>query len=407
MSLRLGLLFRLARRDLLHGWQAAGCLCIAVTVALLPLLLLYALKFGVVNNMISSLRDDPRVREIRLMRDTELTEAWFADLADDPRVAFLLPRARYLAGSVRLRGPDSRSMLDSRMIPSVTGDPYLAGGPAPAGLSEAVLTERAAIETGVRTGGTITFVILRTVGEQRESLRHEVTVVGTIPRDLLQTDDVFVAPELEGAIERWREGFAVPELGWESARAGTRLDAGARSIASFRLFARDVRDVPGLRDRLLQDGLDVETRASAVETALEIETGLTWIFFAISSLASAGFLLTLGLHLAASVVEKSRELSLLRLLGLSSAEISLMPSLQGMMIALTGSVAAALIALGLQPLINRGLEGLAGLSGRISEIAPHHLLVATLTATAAGAAAGCLAGYRAARLEPTKGLRHD
>ena len=262
MNLRFGKVFDLAQRDLLHGWQAAGCLAVAVTVALLPLLLLYALKFGVVNNLIDSLRNDPRVREIRLIRDLPLSQEWFDALRTDERVDFVLPRARYLAGSLRLRGAESRRPLDSRMIPTAKGDPYLANLPVPSGTAEVVLTTRAALELEVKTGDEITLLVQRIVENERERIKHPAVVVGIIPRDLLQTDDIFVSTELESAVERWREGFSVPDLGWEGVREDAATGDSARSYASFRLFARDVRDVPGLRDRLLEDGLDVETRAA-------------------------------------------------------------------------------------------------------------------------------------------------
>lgn len=406
-TLRFPLLFRLALRDLSHGWQATACLVVAVAVALTPLLLLYGLKFGVVTNLISSLREDPRVLEITLTRDQALSADWFAELGADPRVDFLLPRARYLASSVRMSSPNARSRLDVRMIPTAPGDPMLDGLDLPEAYGEIVLTERTKLEAKVEPGDSVTLDILRTVDDQRERVSLEVEVIGVIPRDRLQRDDIFVSTALESAIERWREGFAVPELDWPGAGEEERADAGARTYASFRLYANDVRDVPGLRDRLLRDGLVVETRAEDVEQALAIEAGLGWVFTAISTLSVIGFLLTFGLHLAASVVEKSRELSVLCLLGLRSREMSLMPSLQGAVIAILGSAIACVIARAAQPLLNETLDGLAGLTGEVSRLQPDHFAIAVGATVLAGALAGSAAGWRAARLEPSKGLRSD
>ena len=109
----------------------------------------------------------------------------------------------------------------------------------------------------------------------------------------------------------------------------------------------------------------------------------------------------------ASVVEKSYELSVLRLLGMSSAELSLFPSVQGMAISALGASFAVIIAMVSQPLVNSVLNGLAGLSGTISGLEPIHLIIAFVSTTLAGGISGCLAGYNAAMLEPTKGLRGD
>ncbi len=406
-GIRFATLFRLASRDLRHGWQSTACLIVAVAAALIPLLILYGLKLGIVTNLIDTLRLDPRIREIRLIRDQPLSPDWMEDLATDQRVGFLLPRARYLASSLRLRGPDARHLLDTRMIPSSKGDPFLAGLAIPVDLNQIVLTERVAIESGASTGDRVTLNILRIVGELRENQRHEMSVIGVLDRDVLQTNDVFLSPELESAIERWREGFAVPELGWEGAAGRTETDAAGRQFASFRLFARDVRDVPGLRDRLLADGLDVETRASEIERTLAIEAGLGWVFITVTLLSAVGFFVTLGLHLAANVVEKARELSVLRLLGMSSGELSVMPLLQGSMIAACGAIIACVIAGLAQPFVNEALSGLAGLEGDISRLNGIDFVAAVVATACAGGFAGSVAGMRAASLEPTQGLRHD
>ena len=400
-GVRIGTVFALARRDLAHGWQSTACLVVAVAVALIPLLLLYGLKFGVVNTLIDTLRSDPRILELRLVEDTELDQAWFDELQQDERVGFVLPRSRYLATSVRLRSPGARAILEPRMIPTAAGDPLLEGRSRPENWDQTVITERVQIESGLEVGDEVELIVMRIVGEDRQAVRHTVTVTDILPRDLLQTNDIFVVRGLEAAIERYREGFAVEELGWPAAADDRVADAGNRTFASFRLYARDIRDVPGLRDKLLAEGFDVETRAEEIETTLAIEQGLGWVFLVISTLAAAGFLLTLGLHLAAAVVEKARELALLRLLGLSGTELSLLPSVQGALIGFGGAAFACVLTGLSQPVVNHLLFGLAGLQGRVCELTMQHFAFAMLAASLAGAGAGSVAGYRSAKLEPT------
>lgn len=396
----------LAIRDLWHGWRSSLCLMLAVAVALLPILLLGGLGLGVVNNLIDRLRSDPRIAEIRLARDLQLAPEWFVTMAADERVAFLLPRSRYLAASVRMRGPDTRELLEPRLLPTAPGDPLLAGLPVPQGLNETVLTERLAIAAGAAAGDEVTLTVLRQVGDRRESQHLAVKVIGVLPRDLLQSDDIFVDRALETTVERWREGFAVPELDWPGAR-GEASDAPNRSFASFRLYARDIRDVPGLRDDLMRQGLDVSTRAEEIETALAVESGIGWVFSLVTVFSVLGFVLTLGLHLAAGVMEKARELSLLRLLGLQAESVALLPSLQGAMIAGSGAALAGLSAWAVQPLVNTRLAGLGGLEGPMMALQPQHLLWAAVLAVAAGALSGCAAGWRAGRMQVAEGLRHD
>ena len=408
MRLRPLLLIRVATKDLQHGWQSTSCLIVAVLVALLPLLLLYGLKYGIVSNLIENLNKDPRVREIRLNGDQELSKEWFEALANDERVGFILPRARYLAASARLGGPNSRRMLDSRIIPTNENDPYLQGKPPPKGLSQAVLTERAAVETGVEVGKSVTMVIGRIYNGEREVRRINLEVVGIVPRNILQTNDIFLSPELEQIVELWREGFAVPELGWPGLREESNLSTASKeTYSSFRLFAQDIRYVSYLRNLLLRDGLDIITRSSEIERTLAIESALGWVFLAVTTLSAAGFLLTLGLHLAASVVEKARELSVLRLLGFTTAEISLIPSIQGILIATVGSAVSCTVALMAQPIVNSHFEGLADLEGEVSRLDLTSIGITLVASALAGGIAGSFAGLKAANLEPTEGLRRD
>ncbi|WP_112313091.1 FtsX-like permease family protein [Pseudogemmobacter bohemicus] len=396
----------LALRDLLHGWPSTLCLVVAVAVALVPVLLLGGLSQGVVENTLSRLRSDPRILELKLANDQQIPQDWFDRLALDGRVGFLLPRARYLAASVRLRGEESRGIAEPRLIPTAPGDPLLAALPVPAGLSETVLTERIAQELEVGAGTEVEVIIQRQVGESREAARHKLKVLAVLPRDLMQSDDIFVDRAFETAVERWREGYAVPELGWEAV-PGRGLDAPARTFASFRLYARDIRDVPGLRDGLMAEGFDVTTRAEEIEAALALEAGIGWVFSVIGSFTVLGFALTLGLHLAAAAMEKAREISLLRLMGFGTGSVAALPSLQGAMIALAGAVLAAGGVLAAQPFVNHALAGIGGLQGEIMALTPLLAALAVLIACGAGMLSGCVAGWRIARMQIAEGLRHD
>jgi putative ABC transport system permease protein len=408
MQVRWVQILSLAYRDLTHGWATTLCFSVAVAAALLPLLILFGLKYGVVNNLIDTLRNDPNVREIRLVRDTELSLSWFETIGARSDVRFLLPKGNFLASSVRMRAPDGRRLLDTRVVPTAANDPLISGLEVPTGAGQILLTERVAIEGEIEVGDDVELIIQRTVGEVREAVRHTLRVTGIVPRDRLQTDDIFVAPMLEDAIETWRQGFAVVGLDWPARDGSSTLVRPEReSFSSFRLYANDVRDVPELRDVLLRDGLDVRTRAEEVIRVLLIERALSLVFFAITVLGAAGFLLTLGLHLVASVADKARELAILRLLGLTSAEVSLMPSIQGMAIAGCGAVLACSFAALSQPVVNTLFSGLGGLEGRVSFLAPSHFALAIIVTVLAGGAAGSIAGLRAATIEPRRGLRHD
>lgn len=399
MTLRMVTLGQLALRDLWHGWQSSLCLVIATTAAMTPILILFGLYFGVVANLISSLTDDPRVREITLIDEATLTEDFFVRLRADPDVAFVQPRTSFLGAGVTLRS--DRSIQETNLLPTGDGDPLLGGQPIPSTLSEIAISGQVAIALDVAVGDSIEMRFGRNQDGQRQ--RHPLTVVTIIPSRLLQANTGFVSVPLLASVEDWRQGQAVPTLGWDG-----EAPTGARtSYAGYRAYAKDVRSVPGLVARLRADGSDVKSNSIDVEKTLLLEDALGLVFLIVTVLVSLGYALTLSLHLAASVVEKARELSILRLLGMSSTEIAALPSLQGAAIAGVGACLAGLGAILAEPLINQRLDGLAGLEGRIFELGTNHLIFAVVITAAIGLLSGIVAGHSAARLEPSEGLRHD
>ena len=396
---RLFILFNLAARDLRHGWQSSICIIAATAAALSPVLILFGLYFGVISNMITSLTEDPRVREITLVGEERLPEEFFETLRRDPDIAFVQPRTTFLGSIVKLRG--ARDLLDVNLFPTASGDPLLDEGVVPSGFDQIAVSEFVAIDLDLQLGDTVELRFGRDNGGAPK--RHGMTVVAIVPSRLVSSDSAFVTVPLLSAVETWRQGFEVPDLGWK----GDPAPQERQSYAGFRMYANDVRSVPGLVDKLKAGGDNIKSDTLNVEKTLLLENALGLVFLLVSVLASLGYALTLSLHLAASVVEKARELSVLRLLGMSSTEISLMPSIQGSVLAGFGASLACAATRMAQPGLNFRLEGLAGLDGRVFYVKDGHLIIAIVITALIGVMSGLAAGYIAARIEPSEGLRYD
>ncbi|MFM7610852.1 MAG: FtsX-like permease family protein, partial [Alphaproteobacteria bacterium] len=119
------------------------------------------------------------------------------------------------------------------------------------------------------------------------------------------------------------------------------------------------------------------------------------------------YLVSLGVGLYANVERKQRDLSLLRLIGLSRRDLVVFPLLQALIIAAAGAASAGLLALSVAELVNRlPLGGANPAGGRaLCVIAVEHLLLALLVSLLGAALSAAFAGYRAARIEPAEGLR--
>lgn len=399
------MLTSIAWRDLAHNPLSTICLILGAAIALSPVLLLFGLNYGFVNRLIEQLREDPRTRELRPVGQYELTQDWFEERALDPRVGFILPRTRYLASTTRLRSPNARGVHDAELIPTAAGDPLLPGDISLAGVNQIAISASTAANTSAASGDELTLIFTRRTEEGRQSVRLKATVIAVLDRSAYQREAVFAVPDLVDKAERWREGEAVPSMGERWAEGA---DPKPRSsYASFRMFAKDVRDVPALRDAMIGMRIDVRTEEAAISRALAIERGLGWVFVVILALSASGVLLTLGFQLAASIAEKASELSILRMMGMESLQLMSIPVIQGSIIGAAGASVAALSVLLSQPLINDRLAGIAGLDGPLSELLVEHALIAVLAMAVAGALAGGFAGRQAAKLEPSEGLRRD
>src|SRR5690606_31233978 len=129
------LLLTLALRDFLHERVMSACFVLALAAALLPLLVLFGLKFGIVSNLLAPLKEDPRYRQILPTGSGHYEPQWFEAMAERADVAFVVPRTRSIAATMRLRDPGAPSgrIISVELIPSAEDDPVLQGLDAPAG----------------------------------------------------------------------------------------------------------------------------------------------------------------------------------------------------------------------------------------------------------------------------------
>ncbi|MBN2234518.1 MAG: ABC transporter permease [Opitutales bacterium] len=106
-----------------------------------------------------------------------------------------------------------------------------------------------------------------------------------------------------------------------------------RGYAGFRLYARALEDVDELRRSFENKGIPVHTEAQRIQTVIEMDRYLTLIFWLIATVGIGGSMASLVASLYASVERKKRELSVLRLLGLSGPKLFRFPLIQGAVIA--------------------------------------------------------------------------
>jgi putative ABC transport system permease protein len=391
---------RLSSKDYFREWRISGAYIIALAAVLGPMMVLFGLKFGVVGGMIEDLVKDPRNREITLLGNGRFGPDWFAQMQQRSDIAFLVPRTRRIAASMEMTTPGSGRITAIELIPSGPGDPLLENVGQTQGLNRIVLSKQAAQRLQVNTGDRVSASVSRRFQGQAERQELQLTVAAIAPAVAFNREGAFVSLELLEAVEDFRDGRQVAALGW-----GGLEDKAERVYPGFRLYAADIRDVAGLSQAFMAQGMQVRTRADDIEVVQDMDRNLTVLFWAIAVIGLAGFSLSLGASLLANVDRKRKELSVLRLVGLSTGDIVLFPMLQALYTALIGWVMATGIFYGVSHAINVLFADQLQGGQSLCRLLPEHLLIALGLTTGCAIMAAFLGGVRASRIEPSEGLR--
>ncbi|NQD94772.1 ABC transporter permease [Pseudomonas sp. CrR25] len=394
----LTLMSRLAWHDYRADGRLSACAVLALVAVLAPLLVLFGLKFGLITSLTERLERDPGVREIVPLGGGRFSTEAIAELAARSDVAFALPRTRQIAATAELSAGDRG--LTVEMIPTAEGDPLVAPALLPLPADGVLLSRRAAEKLAVKVGDPLSAAFGRQVGGRPEYQRTGLRVLGILPLEAFPRDALFASLELLEAAEDYRDGLAVPALGWPGR---DKPPGSARVYPGFRLYAEDLDAVERLRRYFAERNLEVATQAEAIAQVRSLSHNLSLVFWIIAGLALGGAFAAMTASALAAVERKRRALSVLRLLGFSSTALVAFVVLQ----ALYTGVFGLLLAWGLYGAAELGLN-------RLFQQTPgeyacrlllgHYLLalLATLLCSSLAAASG---GWRAARIEASEGLR--
>ncbi|MDE1532370.1 ABC transporter permease [Pseudomonas carnis] len=392
--MRIGLVASLAWQDYRNdGWLSA-CSVLALVAVIAPLLVLFGLKFGLVSSLTERLETDPASREIIPLGGGRFSAAFIAQLGERSDVAFAVPRTRQIAATAQV------GTLTLEMLPTAAGDPLLAGLPMPHGLDQIVLSHTAAEKLAARPGDWVETSFARQVAGRVEAQRTRLQVLAVLPLEAFAREGLFADLALLEAAEDYRDGRAVPALGWAGEAASV---SEQRIYPAFRLYARSLSDVEPLRVYFAGQNLLVSTQAHTIAQVQSLSRNLSIVFWIIAGLALAGAFAAIFAGTLAAVARKHRELSVLRLLGFSTAALLLFVLLQ----ALYSAGFAAVLSVGLYGLAEAALNKLfVQVPGEYAShlLARHYglALVAVLGVSAVAAACG---GWRVARIQASEGIR--
>ncbi len=326
----------LALRELRHDWQAALCFVAALAGVLGPLLIVLALKNGVIGTMVGRLIEDPSNREILAIGADQHDAAFFATLNAREDVEFVVPATRSINTSANAIRHEAARKLERAvpLIPSAAGDPLIQGEPVEGG--RVWISETLAEDLSAQPGDSLDMIIGREVDGQRENARRDLQIIGIVPSETWPRAAVFLSvPDLL-AVERFRDDLSATPGNW------TAPVEEPESYASFRLYTRSLDDIGAVSDYLTSVGVQSRPRAENAALLLSFRRNLNILFTAIAALAVFGFWAAMSANLRGMVERQRVIFSLFSMLTMPERQRCLIPVVQSLALVM-GGVAATLV----------------------------------------------------------------
>jgi len=385
----------LALHDCRHDVRTFLGLAMALAAVLTPLLILLALRAGVVDALFDRLRGTPAFVEITFEADQRIAPDRLATIERMDGVAFVAAQYRSISATVELTTDDLRSATGA-LRASGEGDPYLADLPAP-GPGQIVISRQIARDTGVGVGAALTLYLEnRSTGA---AYAFPMEVLGISP--LLTARFALVADIYARAADAVATGVAVPELNI----AGRDASAEQSDVSRLRLFATDVEQVGPVSDALRRMGFAVSSEDAQIASILSTQRHTRLVVAFIAVLSSAGFLLGFAMSVAVNIDKKRRSLAMLSLMGIPGWSLIAFPVVQGVVVALGGlALSFGLFAIS-SAVLGAVLAGALPAGARIAALPTGLALAVAVATVGASALAAALAGRRVIALDPKEAMR--
>lgn len=392
----------MACKDWKHEKSISICSVLALASMLAPLLALMGLKNGIIEGMRERLLEDPSILIITPKSDAgRYAPEFIARLNSLDGAAFAIGRTRETATDITLAKPGSAHAASVALEPSAPGEPVLAryGFAAPSGGREPqiVLSTPAAQALQAKTGDLLDARIGRRAPDGRfESAEMRFRVAGTLPLLAAERKMAFVDIGVLEDLEDYRDYLEVPERGF----AGNKRE-GARSYASFRLYAQNLDSVEALAARL--SGMRIETRARDREIAAIrlLSQAINQVILIISLAVGAGFIAFTISSVQGAVERKRKMLGMLRLFGFSRTALVCYPLTGVLLTASSGLALSFGLYFCVAAAIARAFSGQA-ISCRLSLADTAFVCMVVLALSLAGS---LRAAIKCARVEPSGVIR--
>jgi putative ABC transport system permease protein len=330
---------------------------------------------------------------------TALTDQDITALAAVPGIAKVAPVTSVTIDYVQAPGGDPYVARAGSLVAGQT--PQMGAGVAPddgsqalqVALPDALVEPMGFADADAAVGATVTIAVTDPVRTQHTV---EATVTGVTEEAFGSTTTLTTNAALEDALSA-AQNTGVP---------ADQLDRYASASATM-AAAANVTDV---KAALTDAGYTGTTVADQLGTFEAVINGIVLVLnaFAIIALLAASFGIVNTLLM--SVQERTREIGLMKAMGMGSGRVFSLFSLEAIFIGLLGSALGAVVAIGVGTAVSAQLatslfSDLPGL--QLIAFDPVSIVVTTLAVMGIAFLAGTLPAARAARADPVESLRYE
>ncbi|MCV6592382.1 MAG: ABC transporter permease [Silicimonas sp.] len=334
------LVFDLALRDLLRERIHLICNIAVLAGVLVPLLVVFGVKNGIFDALITRLLNDPATLRIETTGNSAFTTADVAEVAGWAETGFAVAKTRSVFDFVNIRHEGAIEKKDAVLVPSGTGDPTLPEGLA-LDPGQAVVSANLARQLDLKAGDPVQ--IFTQAEDRPRQLMLPLTIVAVLPDARAAGRSIFAPIETLDLVEAFYDEYALPDHG---ITAGRDLAGRAPEFEGLRVFARDIHSLAALQSRIeTRFSVRTEARTAEVTGVLGLGRNLNLALLLTAGVASLGLAAALIFGFWGEVARKRQTLAALALLGIGADRLWLFPVVQALASGLAGLIASFAIFL--------------------------------------------------------------
>lgn len=385
--------------DRLHFFCAAALIAAMVG----PLLLLLAIKVGVITVLFGDLRDRPSAREISVTGDHQISPAQLEAVRNWPEVAFAAGQSTaILTGGASIRAlPDGGRYVTTRLVPTGAGDPLTELG-ATLAEDEVILSHALARRLEVEAGDRVAFDLER-FAPVDAVLEPPFLVKEVLPRDVANGALALLREDVIDLLEAFGHGFAIPR--WDVAEGQT-LSERVLSYEKIRLYAKQLTEVAALEERIETElKLTANSDAGLIGSVLLLESNLTAALTFVALAGIVGLFCALSALFWSAIARKRLMISMLSLMGARPWHLAAIPVLQAGAVSLVGYLGGLAIYQILAPRIDDWFAGSLVSAPEVTLLPLNEAIAVFLGLFVISLLAAGIAGYSASRIDPALVIR--